>query len=148
MDCKSSLGGDNPIFASRRSSGSGRACRLFSLLPFLPFPQKISESAESGVWDSLGGFRWNLRKMEMKLTFMPRSCHEFGQGVSLANAAGPKTLKIFWPPLKKNKRGKENGDRSHSAALNSAHDVSSLALCLSPFPHYSSASSVLGEQSS
>jgi len=58
--------------------------------------------------------------MEMKPTFMPRSCHEFGQGVSLANPAWPTSLKIFWPPLKKSKkREKENGDRSHLAALNS-----------------------------
>jgi hypothetical protein len=42
--------------------------------------------------------------MEMKPTFMPRLCHEFGQGVSLANPAEPKTLKIFWPALKKNKK--------------------------------------------
>jgi len=55
--------------------------------------KKISESGESGEWDSLVGFRWNLRKMEMKLILemklavMPRSCHEFGQGVSLANPA-------------------------------------------------------------
>jgi hypothetical protein len=39
---------------------------------------------------------------------MPRSCHEFGQGVSLANPAGPKTLKIFWPPLKKTKKGEKS----------------------------------------
>jgi hypothetical protein len=74
----------------------------------LPVPvsgeKKISESCESGEWDSLGGFRWNVRKMEMKPTFMARSCHEFGQGVSLANAAWPKTLKIFWLPLKKCKK--------------------------------------------
>jgi hypothetical protein len=55
--------------------------------------EKISESGESGVWDSLGGFRWNPRKnemnltLEMKPTFMARLCHEFGQGVSLANPA-------------------------------------------------------------
>jgi hypothetical protein len=63
----------------------------------LPVPvsgeKKISESCESGEWDSLGGFRWNVRKMEMKLTlemrltFMARLYHEFGQGVSLANPA-------------------------------------------------------------
>jgi hypothetical protein len=70
--------------------------------------KKISESGESGVWDSLGGFRWKLRKiemkltLEMKLTFMLRLCHEFDQGVSLANAAWLKTLKIFCSPLKKN----------------------------------------------
>src|SRR5258708_38219192 len=57
--------------------------------------KKISESAESGVWDSPEGRRKNVRKMEMKPTFMPGSCHEFGPGVSLANPAQPKTLKIF-----------------------------------------------------
>jgi len=73
--------------------------------------KKISESGESGVWDSLGGFRWNLRKMEMMPTFMPRSCHEFGRGVSLANTARPKTLKIFWSPLKKKQKKGGRGQK-------------------------------------
>jgi hypothetical protein len=59
--------------------------------------KKISESGESGEWDSLNGCMENPRKNEMKPTVMQPSYHEFGQGVSLANPSRLKNLKIFFP---------------------------------------------------
>ena len=68
----------------------------------------------------------NLRKREIEPTFMPRSCHEFGRGVSLANGAWPAWLKIFWAPLKKTtlERSRRTSERGKKLVESARNEIS------------------------